>query len=386
MSPLAWSVSCLAGVALAASAFAAENQSTTTQPAASRLATTAPAATRPAPNEPAVTVNGHVITEGEVDKVFDQLTSQMTANRQIPAAQMEMMRRSYRPQLVSTLLDIELLKDAAKKAEVKVTEKDYDAKVEQLIQKNLVSRNITRQELDQELQKNQNRSLEQTIEGTKQNPMFRRAVLSEKVGIAKFGDQLKVTGEEVEEAYKNSYSGQVKASHILIDTRKAKSDEEKEAARKKAEELLKKAKAQDADFAALAKENSDCPSKAKGGDLGFFPRKGAMVEPFAEAAFALEPGQISDLVESPFGYHIIKVTEKKEAPPLAKVREIIESDLREKKLQAFMPDYLNELKEDAKIVYPAGKEPATRPAGMGTTMRRDGKNAAGQQVITVKPK
>ena len=118
----------------------------------------------------------------------------------------------------------------------------------------------------------------------------------------------------------NYYSGnpkefetpeQVKASHILIasDTSDTSVDpnDAKAKALAKAEQLLAQLK-DGADFAELAKANSTCPSASKGGDLGFFS-KGDMVAPFEEAAFALEPGQLSDIVETKFGYHIIKRTQ-----------------------------------------------------------------------------
>ena len=90
----------------------------------------------------------------------------------------------------------------------------------------------------------------------------------------------------------------VRASHILVQT-----EEE-------AKELL--AKLEDgADFAELAKEYSMCPSKRDGGDLKFFG-KGMMVKPFEDAAFALEVGQVSEPVETQFGWHLIKLTDKKD--------------------------------------------------------------------------
>jgi len=125
---------------------------------------------------------------------------------------------------------------------------------------------------------------------------------------------------------------QVQARHILLKLDESADDEQKAAVRKQAEELLAKAKAGD-DFAELATANSqDEGSAPKGGDLGSFGR-GMMVPPFEEAAFALAPGQISDIVESAFGLHIIKVEGKTEArtQSLDEVRADILARLRGEK-------------------------------------------------------
>jgi len=116
---------------------------------------------------------------------------------------------------------------------------------------------------------------------------------------------------------------QVRASHILLKT-EGKNEED---VRKRAEEVLKKAKAGE-DFAALAKQYSEDTSKDQGGDLGLFG-KGRMVPEFETAAFAMQPGQISDLVKSQYGYHIIKVVERKDASttPLDQVRAQIQQQL-----------------------------------------------------------
>ncbi|MGC9974420.1 MAG: peptidylprolyl isomerase, partial [Gaiellaceae bacterium] len=101
----------------------------------------------------------------------------------------------------------------------------------------------------------------------------------------------------------------VRASHILVGVDAKATAEEKQKAREKAEKLRKELAA-GADFATLARENSTCPSSKQGGDLGYFG-KGQMVPPFEQAAFALKPGGLSDVVETQFGYHIIKLVEKK---------------------------------------------------------------------------
>ena len=104
---------------------------------------------------------------------------------------------------------------------------------------------------------------------------------------------------------------QRRASHILITAPKDAPAKERAAAKAKAEALLAQVRKNPGDFAKLAKENSQDPGSAeRGGDLDFFG-KGMMVKPFEDAAYKLQKGQISDVVESEFGYHIIKVTDIK---------------------------------------------------------------------------
>ncbi|RLB85525.1 MAG: hypothetical protein DRH24_01855 [Deltaproteobacteria bacterium] len=176
-----------------------------------------------------------------------------------------------------------------------------------------------------------------------------------------FEGKIDVTETEANDYYnKNSAQfqvpEQVRASHILIkpDTSEPNTslNDAKAAAKAKAEKLLEKAKQPGADFAKLAKDNSSCPSSAKGGDLNFFKR-GQMVPEFDKVAFELKPGQISDVVETRFGYHIIKVTDKKEAS--TKSFEEVKKDLilmlKNKKKQAAVREYIESLKAKADIVY-----------------------------------
>jgi peptidyl-prolyl cis-trans isomerase D len=145
-----------------------------------------------------------------------------------------------------------------------------------------------------------------------------------------------VTPQEIQDYYRDNeqqYStpGQIKASHILLKTGEGKKEED---VRKRAEALLAKAKA-GADFAELATANSeDDSNKDKGGDLGFFG-KGSMVPEFEQAAFALEPGQISDVVKTSYGFHIIKLTEKQaeSKKSIDEVRTQIEDQLKWQRAQ-----------------------------------------------------
>jgi peptidyl-prolyl cis-trans isomerase D len=140
-----------------------------------------------------------------------------------------------------------------------------------------------------------------------------------------FADQVTPTDEEIQayyDAHQEDYHRpeEVHARHILFKLAANASAADKAAARAQAEEVLAKAKG-GADFAELAKQYSQDSTASAGGDLGFFGH-GVMTPAFETAAFALQPGQISDIVESPFGLHIIKVEEKhpERQAPLDEVR------------------------------------------------------------------
>jgi peptidyl-prolyl cis-trans isomerase D len=144
------------------------------------------------------------------------------------------------------------------------------------------------------------------------------------------------TGPEIEARYRENsamYSTpeQIRASHILLKTE----NKDEAAVKAVAESVLAKVKA-GGDFAALAKQYSeDDASKVNGGDLDYFGR-GRMVKAFEDAAFALEPGKVSDLVKTEYGFHIIKVVDKKaaETKTLADVRPQIEDQIKFEKAQA----------------------------------------------------
>ena len=126
-----------------------------------------------------------------------------------------------------------------------------------------------------------------------------------------------------------------RASHILLNAPKDAPAAEREKARKKAEELLAQVRKAPASFGEVARKHSQDPGSAeRGGDLDFFGR-GAMVKPFEDKTFSMKAGEISDLVETDFGYHIIRLDAVRggQRKPLAEVRDEIEQTLRTQQAQ-----------------------------------------------------
>ena len=147
----------------------------------------------------------------------------------------------------------------------------------------------------------------------------------------------------------------VKVRHILVRTEQNATEDDKKKAKQKAEDILRRL-ASGEDFAKVAAEVSDdLSTKANGGDLVFFPR-GSMVKSFEDAAFSLKPGEMSGIVESPYGYHIIKTEEKKPAHTESydEAMEKIQQRLLQEKSRAKITEFIEKSSKDAGVeLYPA---------------------------------
>src|SRR5262245_4279291 len=188
---------------------------------------------------------------------------------------------------------------------------------------------------------------------------------------------------DIEREYKNNeeqYSTpeQVRASHILLKT-EGKDDA---AVKAKAEELLKQARG-GADFAELAKKNSEDEASAKnGGDLDYFGR-GRMVPEFDQAVFAMKPGDISELVKTQYGYHIIKLVDKKNATTrtLAEVRQQLTDQLAYQRAQAQAQDLAQNLEKQIKS--PADLDKVAKAQGL--TVQESGFFARDEPILGLGP-
>jgi peptidyl-prolyl cis-trans isomerase C len=194
---------------------------------------------------------------------------------------------------------------------------------------------------------------QQTSEEELREQLQRQMVIQQMVNQATT-DVTEVTQEEIQTFYEENpqffqQGEQVAARHILISTQEVTDQAVLEEKRAQAQSIKERLEA-GADFAELAQEESEGPSGPRGGELGTFGR-GQMVAPFEEAAFNLEVGEISDVVETRFGYHVIEVTEKIEAglTPLEQVQPQIQQYLIQEKQQEAVTAYIDQLREEADV-------------------------------------
>jgi peptidyl-prolyl cis-trans isomerase C len=170
-------------------------------------------------------------------------------------------------------------------------------------------------------------------------------------------DNIEVSEEDIKAFYKEHESEyqtpeMVQARHILFRVDSDTSPEEKKEILKKAEDILQRIKSGE-DFAELAKEYSDDTiTKENGGDLGFFGR-GRMVKSFEDAVFALNSGEVSEIIETKFGYHIIKVDEKKAAAlePYDTVKDSIKQKLSQERVQTAITEFTEKAMKDADVKF-----------------------------------
>jgi len=236
-------------------------------------------------------VNGEKITRQEFDRrmnVIKRMNQDVTRSTQL--------------QVINQLTKKVLLKQFIEGQNIEVSDEEVQGELEKI--EYFLKTNPN----------NNEKSLEEILETQGSNISELKDEIRRTLALSKYLDE-KVSEAEKRsyfDANKNAFNGEkVKASHILIGASGLESDNEFEDARQKIE-VIKGKIDNGADFAEMAKEYSTCPSAENGGDIGFFQRKGSIVEEFAEVAFSMRIGEISDPVKTQFGYHIIKVTDKEE--------------------------------------------------------------------------
>jgi len=313
----------------------------------------------------AVTVNGFDITEEDIEEKIKPWLEQRTArNKQLPPAFIEQLKTQMRKDALERMIVKRLIDEQVRAAQIVVTAEDVNDHIKAM---------AAAEKLSMEDMKALIEASGQSFEQWKQQMQFEKGIAYQKLFESRFDDKVNLTEEDARKYYSENQQQfeipeQVRASHILIKPDTSDPNVEpalaKAAAKAKAEELLKQIKDGD-DFAELALANSGCPSSARGGDLGFFSR-GRMVPAFEEAAFALEVGRVSDIVETRFGYHIIKATDKKEASTktFEQEKDDILKLLTQTRQAELAKEYIESLKAQANIVYPPGEEPNVGKPGL----------------------
>jgi peptidyl-prolyl cis-trans isomerase C len=333
-------------LALAACSRAAANDAASTQapPAGNAAAAAAPddvaEAVKPLPEKlPDVLarVNGETVTRKELEDYVSNLEGQ--AGGPIPSDQRD---RIYRG-VIDQLVGYKLLLQEATARKVVVPEADVEARIAE-VKKQFPSEDVFMQTLiDRKM----------TVEQIKADA--RRDISIAKLIEAEIAPRVAVKPGQAEDFYKNNpdqfkQPERVRASHILISAGEKADATAKAQAKSRAEQILKDIRA-GKDFATLARQHSQDPGSAvNGGDLGFFPQ-GQMVGPFNDAAFSLKPGATSDLVETEFGYHIIRVAEKQPARtvPLEEVRPRLEEYLKHRNSETETESFVKSLREKSTV-------------------------------------
>ena len=303
----------------------------------------APAAAPPAKPLPAqipdvvARVNGEDVKKGELDMAVRSLEDR--ARSAVPAEQRDAVFR----QVLDRIIGFHLLVQEAKARKVVAPPWEVDSQVDQ------IKKQFPTEDAFNQMLQARGVSLEQLRADTAQtiavNVMLKNE-LEPKIAVTE-ADRKKFYDEN---RARFRQEDSVHASHILIRTPEQADAAAKAKARSQAGDLLAQLN-KGADFADLAKKHSQDPGSApNGGDLGFFS-KGQMVQAFEQAAFGLKPGQTSDIVETPFGYHIIRVSEAKAGRDLnydevkAQIDDYLKQQLRDQKSQEFV----DQLKAKSKV-------------------------------------
>jgi peptidyl-prolyl cis-trans isomerase C len=302
------------------------------QPPAAPTAPAAPVAAVPAAGKPAVVVNGDTVSAAEVTAVVELVIKQRFKT-QPPT---DMQRRDIWNEVVNKFVDDILLRQFLARTGTQVAQAEVDKHYNEL--KSAIAQ--------------QGKSMEQFYKETGQTEAQIRTSI---INMLRWTEHVKT---KIQEADVKRYYVEnkdffdkvtVRVSHILLRVPPTAPENDKQAARQRLTALRAELVANKIDFAEAAKKYSQCSSAPAGGEIGFIPRKMLVDETFAKAAFALKPGEVSDVVQTEAGMHLIKVLERKPGEPSD--FEKIKDDVREIYADELMQTVIAAERKSAKIEY-----------------------------------
>jgi peptidyl-prolyl cis-trans isomerase C len=303
------------------------------------IALTAWASEKKAPEDRVAVVNGAVITRADFDREMASARQRLLASGRPPGDSQQL---ELGKSVLENMINFELLYEEAEKSGVQVEEGAVEKRLE------AIKKRFPNEE-----------EFKKALAGMNLSEAALKSQTRKGVMVGKFVDMdiakdTSVSDKDVKAYYDQNLESfkqpeQVRASHILIKVGPEAKETDKALALKKLQEIQQRLKKGE-DFGALAKEFSEGPTSAKGGDLGYF-RRGQMASPLGEVAFGLAPGQVSDIVKTDFGYHLIKCIDKKPETTIAyaAIKDRLREYLKQQKIREKVGAYLEDLKKKAKI-------------------------------------
>ncbi|MGE3819463.1 MAG: peptidylprolyl isomerase [Isosphaeraceae bacterium] len=297
------------------------------------------------PNETLATVNGTPITRAQLVDLMSRYT--------VPAGNEEQIYQDG----IETLINMHLINAFLERQKIAVTAEKLDEQFAAL---------------EKQLKQDGTDLATELVRSGKSRDEVRKE-LAERIRWVEYVNA-RATDAELKrfaESHKDLFSGtQVKASHILVRVEPNASAADKQKAREKLEAIKKEIETNKVTFAEAANKHSEDPGNAEGagGDVGYFSLNSGFIEEFAEAAFGLKKGSISDVVETPYGFHLIQVTDRKEGSPIdfeqnkPFIKQMYAADLQKQILQAERKAAKTEIKPMPADLFP----PAATPPGAAT--------------------
>jgi parvulin-like peptidyl-prolyl isomerase len=294
-------------------------------------------------------VNEEIILQSEVDALCAPALADLPAT--LPLDEAVKRKGEIRKEALDSLIENLLVRQQIREHKIIVADDEVNDEIKRVMELNKLSE----QQLLEALKLHENKTLEQFKEDRRRDMEQQKLIDVQIRSNPELKGRLQVTEKDVEDAYQTQFlsvgsTEKIRASHILFSIPAGATPEQEAEIRAKAERVLAEIKA-GGSFEELAKQHSEDPSSALGGDLGFF-RHGDMVGPFDTAAFALKKGEVSELVRTQFGLHLIKVTDRAmEGPrPLAEVQNEVRARLQRERFQRVLQDWIEDLRRRSNVI------------------------------------
>lgn len=291
----------------------------------------------------AAIVNNDIITLSEIEKRSAPELARISA--EAPVKDRAALRGKLLHQVLDSMIADKLLDGEMKEANVDVSEQELDAAVENIKRQN----GFDSEKLEQALKE------EALTLASWKATVLKKQLARLKLIRLKTEGKVKVSDDDVKAEYvkwakMESEDGEIHARHILIKVDSNANPGDVESARKRAVAVTEEARKPGVNFAELAKRKGEGSTAGEGGDLGFF-RRGVMFAEFEKVAFALKNDEVSDPVRTQFGWHIIKVDERRAVPVKSyeEMQALMRERLKTSQLEKFSESYIQELRQSAVV-------------------------------------